>query len=164
MVMTENTRRVPSPPSEVVASFTTWQDTLRAVEFLAERRLPLAHTAVVTRELRLVGRGTLAAYGHAILDRAVSGAVGGALAGFVLGLLSSTTLATSAPVLALAGVTIGTAGGSLAALCEQVVSRHARSVIATRRLEARRYDLVVMAPMAEHARRLLDELVTRGRS
>jgi hypothetical protein len=162
--MTEHAHsQVPSSPSVVVATFATLDEAERAVDFLADRSLALHQIALITSDLRLVGRRALAGCARAAIDRAVSGAVGGALFGFVLGALVSTTPPASGLELALSGVTIGAVGGCLFALGQRAFSRRARDTIAVRHLQARRYGVLVTLEAAEGARRLLDELMSRAR-
>jgi hypothetical protein len=162
--MTEHARhrRVPSPPSEVVASFSTWDEAQRAVDFLADRRFALRQVSILTTDLSLVGRGPLAGYGPAAMDSAVRGATSGALVGFGLGMLGLATPAASEFTLALAGVTIGAFGGGLLGLCQHALWRSERSATSIRRLEGRRYDILATAAAADAARRHLDEFVRRS--
>ena len=152
-------RRSSSSPSEVVASFATLEEAERALDFLADRCLALTQISLVARPPSPRGR-LLARYGRVAFDRATCGAAGGAFVGYVLSLLLPTP-ATSGLELALSGITIGAVGGGLFGLCERAVSGGAGTLLALRRLAARRYDLAAAPEAAGVARRFLGELVSR---
>ena len=152
-------RRVPFTPAEIVASFATWDEAQRAIDFLADRRVPLRHLTVVTRELQLVARGPLGGYARTIMARAESGAISGAFVGCVLGILVAAPPATSPLVLGLSGVTLGAVGGGLLGFCQRAWSRRAIAHDLVRSVKAGRYDLMATAGAADTARRLLHELV-----
>ena len=152
--------RLPSPPSEVVASFATYYAAQRAIDFLADRHFSPAHLALVVRGLRLTRR---LGYGSAAVNGAVPGAVAGTLAGSVLGMLVLLPPSVPVLVLMLAGLTVGTVGGAAFALVRHVVSRDERERLSASRLHAGGYDLVADAAAADAAKRLLGEMGCRSR-
>lgn len=143
-------------PSEVVASFTSYEDAAAAVDHLADRRFPVDQVAIVAANLRLVeqvlGRR---GYGHAASDGAVAGAVTGAFLGFFLGVLSLIAPLTSGLVLAFWGLLTGGVIGAIVGALGHALFGGRRDFRSTRGLDAGRYDLVASASVAEPARRLL---------
>lgn len=146
------------PPSQVVGSFTTYDEAERAVDFLAERGFPVEQVAIVAGDLRFVEQVTgRRGYGAAAIDGAASGAVTGALLGFILGVLTLVTPLTSGITLALWGLVIGAVIGTLVGLLAHALSSGRRDFTSVPRLDARRYDLVTAATVADRARRLLED-------
>ena len=151
--------RLPSPPSEVVASFASYNAARRAIDFLADRHFAPEQLALVAQELRLTRR---LGYGYVAVNGAVPGAVAGALVGFVLGTLVLLT-PSLVVVFTLAGLTVGTVGGTALALVRHVISRTQREQLSMSSLHAGRYDLLAAAAASDIAKSLLGEMSCRSR-
>ena len=152
--------RLPSPPSEVVASFASYNAARRAIDFLADRHFAPEQLALVAQELRLTRR---LGYGYVAVNGAVPGAVAGALVGFVLGTLVLLTPSLPVVVFTLAGLTVGTVGGTALALVRHVISRTQREQLSMSSLHAGRYDLLAAAAASDIAKSLLGEMSCRSR-
>jgi hypothetical protein len=142
-----------------VASFCTFADATRAVDYLADRGVAARHIAVVVRDFRL---GTCSdrrvAYAVAAAGGALSGATIGALVVLVLGVAGVLVLPGSLALTALAGGMIGGMGGASIAVIGHRGGQDAARRRSVRALDAARYDVVVAASAAERARRVLREL------
>jgi hypothetical protein len=69
-----------------VASFSTYEEAQRAVDFLADRDFPVVRAAIVGEGLRLVEQVTSRTdVGRAALSGAISGSVTGLFFGYVIG-------------------------------------------------------------------------------
>jgi hypothetical protein len=151
--------RFPAGPSEVVASYPTYAEAQRAVDFASDRRFPVERLAIVAGDLRFVEQVTgRRGYGSAALDGATSGAVTGAFLGFVLGLFSLVTPLTSGLVLAFWGLLIGAVTGALVGLLVYALAGGRRDFSSVGGFQADRYDIVAAADVAAQARQLLAEL------
>jgi hypothetical protein len=81
--------RVREPRRVVVASYDSYPEAQRAVDYLSDRRFPVERVAIVAEDLRLVEQVTgRMGYGQAALQGAGLGALIGLVFGFLLGLFS----------------------------------------------------------------------------
>lgn len=145
----------PADASHVVASYATYAEAERAIDFLADRDFPVARVAVVAGDLRLVEQVTgRLGYGGAAARGAAAGATTGALLGFILGLLSLVAPLTSGLTLALVGLVIGGLVGALIGLIGHLALGGRRDFSSVSAVQAGRYDLIVAAEV-ERARQLL---------
>lgn len=146
----------PADASHVVASYATYAEAERAIDFLADHDFPVARVAVVAGDLRLVEQVTgRLGYGGAAARGAAAGATTGALLGFILGLLSLVAPLTSGLTLALVGLVVGGLVGALIGLIGHLALGGRRDFSSVSAVQAGRYDLIVAAEVAEHARQLL---------
>jgi uncharacterized protein YqgC (DUF456 family) len=153
--------RFPAGPSEVVASYGTYAEAQRAIDFVAERDFPVERLAIVAGDLRFVEQVTgRAGYGRRAMDGAASGAVTGAFLGFILGLFSLVTPLTSGLILGFWGLLIGAAIGAVVGLMVHAFSGGRRDFSSVAGLQAGRYDVVAGSDVADRARRVLSELPT----
>jgi hypothetical protein len=153
----------PSSVSEAVASFATYAQAARAVDFLADRRLPVRDMAIVVRDFRVErGSGPSATYVTAGAAGAVSGAATGALVVLLLGASSMIVPPGPGVLVACASGGLGAIVGTVVAVVDHALSRDARRAGAVRSLAAWRYDVVTTPAMASTARRLLGELGQRS--
>src|SRR3954470_17818084 len=80
----ESTRR---GPRRIVASFGSYAEAQKAVDYLSDEGFPVERVSIVAEDLRFVEQVTgRRGYGQALLQGAGSGAVVGAFFGFLLGL------------------------------------------------------------------------------
>ncbi|GGM72241.1 membrane protein [Thermopolyspora flexuosa] len=140
----------------VAGSYPTYEQAQRAMGHLAEQNFPVAKTAIVGTNLRLVekvlGRLTW-------LHSAGGGAATGAWFGLLIGLLVSLfTPGAAALPAALGGLAFGAVFGSAFGLVTHWLGRLApgrRDVISRSTLIADRYDIVTTPDVAEDAKNLL---------
>lgn len=136
-----------------VASYTTYDDAQRAVDYLSDSRFPVENAEIVGYDVRLVEQVT----GRMTIPRAMLlGAGAGAWWGLLIGLLVG--LFTTGPDwlgLLLGGVLIGVFWGAVVGLFAQWLVRGRRDFSSAQGLVAARYDLVVADYYAERARALL---------
>src|ERR671912_335605 len=108
---------VREPRRVVVASYDSYPEAQRAVDYLSDERFPVERVAIVAEDLRFVEQVTgRLGYGQAALQGAGSGAVIGALFGFFLGLFSLADPLVSALILVLYGLVFGAIVGAILGL------------------------------------------------
>ncbi|GAA2887566.1 membrane protein [Streptosporangium fragile] len=139
---------------ETVATFGTYAEAQRAVDRLSDQRFPVEHTMIVGVDLRLVERvlGRLT-YLRAAGMGAASGAWFGLLIGLFLGIFTPGRLFLT---LALWGLLWGAVAGAVFGLIAHAMSGGKRDFLSADALVAERYNLLVAAPHAAEARRLLN--------
>jgi hypothetical protein len=148
-----------APARRQVATFETYQEAQRAVDFLSDRAFPVARTAIVGEGLRLVEQVTgRTDVGRAAMGGAFSGAVTGLIFGYVIGLLSFAAPFISAFTLALYGFIAGAAIGAILGALFQSMSGGRRDFNSLTSVQAERYVLNVEDDVAPEAARLLAEL------
>lgn len=139
---------------ESTATYDSYEEAQRAVDYLSDQRFPVEHTMIVGRELRLVenvlGRLT---YVRAAGMGAVSGAWFGLLIGLFLALFSPGRFSLA---LVLWGLIWGVVAGAVFGLIAHAFTAGRRDFLSSRSIIAGRYELLVAVPHAAEARRLLD--------
>jgi hypothetical protein len=155
--MATPTTDIVSPPSggETVATYNSYEDAERAVDYLSDNGFPVENAQIVGSSLRLVEQVT----GRVTTGRAaLAGAGSGAWFGLFIGLLVG--LFTTGPTwagLVLGGLLIGAAWGAIFGFVAQYAMRGRRDFSSARALVAERYDVAVTAE-AERARTLIEQL------
>jgi hypothetical protein len=139
---------------EVVASFSSYHEAERAVDFLAGQRFPDGRIAIVGQGLRLVHGERRRRRLDRVLEPALAGAVVGAL--FTL-LAALSGLGGGVADMSLAALTFGAACGTLAGLGAERVAADRRPPEPEVRLFADRYDVAVDPAIAEEAARAFDD-------
>lgn len=141
----------------VVATFATYPEAERAVDFLSDRGFEVSRLAIVGSGLKLVeqvaGRLTT---GRAALAGALQGALVGVLFAVLLGVFF--TLAEGFLGLLLYSVLVGAIAGALFAAVAQGMQGGRRDFASSTAMQAERYELQVDDELAEKARELLTEL------
>jgi tetrahydromethanopterin S-methyltransferase subunit F len=140
----------PERPNKVVlGTYRSHEAAQHVVDILAEHKFPVERVSIVGTGLRLkeivVGRWTL---GRALVTGALTGGWIGLLIGLVFLIVSPWA---AAPVLS--AIVIGIVLGLIWALVAHVWQR--RSFASVPEVVADRYDVLVDAPFAEEARRVL---------
>jgi hypothetical protein len=145
----------------VVASFDTYAEAERAVDYLADHDFPVQATTVVGEGVRLVeqpvGRFGLA---DAALRGALSGAMTGLLIGWLFAIFDWFSPSVARGWLILDGLWFGALVGLLMGLLAHAVTRGRRDFASVAGLQADRYDLLVEEQYAPEAARLLQQLGT----
>ena len=136
-----------------VASYKTYDDAQRAVDHLSDSDFPVASTAIVGSDVRIVEQvtGRLTS-GRAALAGAGTGALWGLFIGMLVGLFT-----TDSEWLGLVsgGLIIGAVWGALFGVVFYWATEGRRDFTSDRRLVANRYDVMVTDEHAERARTLL---------
>ena len=148
----------------VVASYPTYAEAERAVDYLSDHQFPVQRTAIVGRGLssfeRITGRLTI---WRAAAQSAAYGAVLGALFGWLFGLFDWVNPLVSGLLLALYGVIFGAVAGGLLGLVGHALTGGRRDFSSVAGMRAESYDVLVDAEVAPQAIHLLDTPTGPGR-
>jgi uncharacterized protein YqgC (DUF456 family) len=161
MTQPSNTvKSVPSPRTgtgtRTVATFASYGEAERAVEYLVEQKFPVQKVAVVGLDVRMVEQvvGRLG-WGRAALSGAGTGAVTGALIGWIFGVFSWIHPLIAGLTLAAYGLITGAIIGAVIGLILYAAQRGRRDFTAVRAMQPSRYEVVVGDEVADEAARLL---------
>ncbi len=148
---------VPDPRRVVVASYGSYAEAQRAVDYLSDERFPVERVAIVAEDLRLVEQVTgRMGYGRAALQGAGLGAVVGLIFGFFLGfLLSPINPLVSAPYLAILWLIYGAVIGLIVGLTGHALSGGRRDFSSVEGIQAGRYNVMADEEIADEASQLL---------
>lgn len=142
-----------------VASYSTYRDAERAVDYLADHGFPVERAAIVGRDLKLVEQVT-GRTGY--LDSALRGAVSGGLAGFFIGWLFAifdwVDPAIARGWLIFDGLWFGIVVGGIVGLIAHALTRGRRDFASVPAMQAERYDVMVDGEVADQAERLIGEM------
>jgi hypothetical protein len=141
----------------VVASYPTYEQAQRAVDFLSDNKFPVERTAIIGTDLRMVETvlGRLN-WGRAAMAGAASGAWFGALIGLLLVIFAEE--GTSEIGLLLAGIVYGLVFGLLFGLAAYALTGGRRDFTSRSQIVAAQYDVAADAEVAEDAKNLLIKL------
>jgi hypothetical protein len=144
------------PARQVVASFDNYADAERAVDYLSDQRFEVNRVAIVGRELEYVEQvlGRLN-YGGAALRGVGSGALVGALIGWIFGLFNWIQPLTTGLVLAVYGLIFGAVLGALFGLLAHALQHGRRDFHSVGGLRPKCYDVVADVAVADRAVQLL---------
>ncbi|MET0457363.1 MAG: general stress protein [Mycobacterium sp.] len=144
------------PARQVIATFDNYADAERAVDYLSDQGFEVNRVAIMGRDLEYVEQvlGRLN-YGGATLRGAGSGALVGALIGWIFGLFNWISPLVSAFVLAGCGLVFGAIVGALFGLLAHAMQRGHRDFHSTSALRPRSYDVVANVEVADRALQLL---------
>jgi len=151
-------RPVAEQPRRVVASYSSYRDAERAVDFLSDRRFPVQQVAIVGRDLQTVEQVTgRMGYGRAALNAGATGAVLGLLFGWLFGLFNWVDPLVTSLTLALYGLLWGAVVGALLGLVLHALSGGRRDFASVGGVRATRYELMVDDEVADEAARILSQ-------
>ncbi len=143
------------PPTVTIGSYPDYPSAQRVVDYLADNRFPVEHTAIVGTNLTLVetvlGRLTT---GRA----ALIGAGTGAWFGLFIGLLFGIFTAGSWVAVILVGLVIGAIWGAVFGAVAHAMSGGQRDFTSASSLRAAQYAVTVDAGVADQARQLLGRM------
>ncbi|MCV7173689.1 glycine zipper family protein [Mycobacterium manitobense] len=144
------------PARQVIATFDNYADAEHAVDYLSDHQFEVHRVAIVGRDLEYVEQvlGRLN-YGGAALRGAGSGAVVGALTGWIFGLFNWIDPLVSALVLAGYGLAFGAILGALFGLLVHALQRGQRDFRSISGLRPKYYDVVADVEVADRALQLL---------
>jgi hypothetical protein len=144
------------PARRVVASYESYRDAQKAVDYLADNRFPVEHVAIVGRELELVQQvtGRLTA-----LDAAARGALTGAVTGLLIGWLFAIFTWFDPRIasgwLIIDGLWFGTLVGTVMGLVMYLITKSRRRFEAVSTMQPAYFDIAVDALYADDAARML---------
>jgi|SRR3954452_1209241 hypothetical protein len=139
-----------------VAAFTSYADAERAVDRLADHGFPVERVAIIGQDLETVEQVTgKLDYPSAAWRGALSGAVPGALLGWIFGLFDWADPVVSAFLLALYGLLIGAVIGAILGLIVYALQGGRRDFVSVTAMRPQRYELVVDDEVAVPAARLI---------
>lgn len=143
-----------TPPRQSIASYATYAEAQRAVDYLSDNKFPVEHTAIVAEGLRFVEEVT----GRLNWWRAaINGAGSGALIGLLIGLFFA--LFTPGAVLlslSLSGLVTGLVIGAVLGLVGYLLTGGRRDFTSVGGMQAESYDVMVDIDKADEAMRLLE--------
>jgi uncharacterized membrane protein len=147
---------IASAPGQVIASYPSYAQAQRAVDYLSDSSFPVEQTAIVGRDLSLVeqvtGRMTTA---RATLLGAASGAWFGLFIGLFIGLFAIGPVWLS---LIVAGLVIGAIWGAIFGFFAHWATRGQRDFSSTKAIVAARYEVSVTDAYRDRAKQLLSSL------
>jgi hypothetical protein len=143
---------------QTLATYKTYADAESAVEYLTTHQFPVERVAIVGHDLTMVeqvlGRTS---YAWAALRGAGSGALTGALIGWIFGLFNWIQPLVASVLLAFYGLLFGVVVGALFGLVAHALQRGQRDFTAVSTVQPSRYDVVVDTEVSEAANRLLEQ-------
>jgi hypothetical protein len=144
-------------PRQTLASYQSYAEAQRAVDYLSDNHFPVNHVAIVGVDLRLLEKvtGRLDTW-RATLRGAGTGAWFGLLIGLFLALFSTTT--ASFLVILLWGIVWGVMAGAIFGLVSYLMTGGQRDFSSTSTLVASRYEVTVDDAVADRARQMLSQL------
>ena len=144
------------PRRVVVASYDSYPEAQRAVDYLSDERFPVERVAIVAEDLRLVEQVTgRRGYGQAALQGAGSGALIGLIFGFFLGLFNVVDPLVSAFFLGIVWLIYGAIIGLIVGLIGHAVSGGQRDFSSIGGIQAGRYNVMADEEVADEASQLL---------
>jgi hypothetical protein len=143
-------------PRRAVATFFTYAEAQRAVDYLSDKKFPVEHVSIVAEGLRMVERVTgRLNWGKAALNGAIGGATTGLFLGFLLGLFFFVAPFITAFVFGMYGLITGLIIGTIVGLIGYALSDGSRDFTSVGSIQADRYVVLVEAAVADEATRLL---------
>jgi heat induced stress protein YflT len=145
--------RARTPRRVEVASYDSYAEAQRAVDYLSDERFPVERVAIVAENLRLVEQVTgRMGYGRAALHGVGLGALIGLIFGFFLGAFSS--------YIAILWLIYGAVIGLIVGLINHALSGGRRDFSSIEGIQAGRYNVMVDEEVADEASQLLAGLGT----
>lgn len=154
--------QAPKVARHTAASYASYAEAQRAVDYLSDQKLPVERLAIVAEGLRFVEQVTgRLNYGRAALNGALSGATTGTFVGFPLGLFNLIAPVASALNLALYGLIFGAIAGAIIAALTYAFTAGRRDFTSVSGMQAERYNVMVDDEVAAQAEQLLVTFVAR---
>lgn len=145
-----------SSPRRVIATFATYAEAQRAVDYLSDKKFPVERVSIVAEGLRMVERVTgRLNWGKAALNGAIGGATTGLFLGFLLGLFFFVAPFITAFVFGMYGLITGLIIGTIVGLIGYALSGGNRDFTSIGSIQADRYVVLIEAAVADEATHLL---------
>jgi hypothetical protein len=146
----------------MVASYQSYEQAQRAVDYLSDERFPVARVAIIGEGLQLVEQVTgRLTWWKAALNGLASGAFIGLFMGWLLGLFNLINPLVSILALAIWGLLFGALLGAVMGLLGYAATGGRRDFTSVGMMQAKQYNLLVDAEVADEAKRILDRLPPR---
>ncbi len=146
-----------------VASYRTYAEAQRAIDYLSDQKFPVERTAIVGEGISLVEQVTgRLTYGRAALNGALTGGLAGLFLGYLFGLFNWIAPIISALTLAFYGLIFGAIMGAVFGLLIYALSGGRRDFTSVSGVQAERYNILVDDQVAEEAARLLQGMRPAG--
>jgi len=140
------------PQGDVVATYGTYLEAQRAVDYLSDKQFPVQKVTIVGSDLRMVERVT----GRLTYPKvAVAGLASGAWFGLFVGLLLALFGGSGAEFSVFVAVFIGAAFGLLFSVLSYMATRRKRDFTSSSQIVAASYAVLCLTDGAGEARRLL---------
>jgi heat induced stress protein YflT len=151
-----NTNGTSATTRRVVASYSTYRDAERAVDYLSDNGFPVERTAIVGNGLRLVEQVTgRMGYGMAALRGALAGGFVGLLIGWLFALFNWLDPVVASGWLIVDGLWFGAVAGGVLGVLQHALAQGRRDFASVPMMQADRYDVLVDEEVAQDAARLL---------
>jgi hypothetical protein len=151
----------PVGPRRVIATYETYADAERLVDFLADRKFPVEKVAIVGRGLKfveqIVGRMTML---QAAIRGALTGAVVGGLIGWLFAVFDWFDPTVARAWLIIDGLWFGALVGALMGLIAHALTGGRRDFASVAAMQAEKFDVMVDEDAADEAMRLMQEMGT----
>ena len=139
-----------------IASYPTYREAERAVDFLADQHFPVERVSIVGHDLHFVEQVTgRMGYPEAALRGAIAGAVVGVLMGWLFGIFDWFEPLLAAAWLAFQGLWFGALVGALIGLGLHALMQGRRDFSSVSAMRADRYEVIADDAVSEEAARLL---------
>jgi hypothetical protein len=149
------------PSRRSIASFPTYEQAQRAVDYLSDEKFPVERVAIVGEGLRLVeqitGRLT---WWKAALGGLLGGVITGFLLGWLFGVFNFINPLVPVMTMALWGLILGAVIGTLAGVLGYAATGGRRDFTSVNMIQAEHYNVLVDTDVADDAQRLLARLPT----
>lgn len=144
---------LPTPPKgDPIATYDTYLDAQRAVDFLSDNHFPVQYVTIVGSDLRMVERVTgRLTYGRVALASGLNGAWFGLFVGLLLNVFGNAPAGS-----VLAAMLIGAAFAVFAGVISYAATGGRRDFTSTSQIVAREYEVLCLT---EHVRDAMDLLV-----
>jgi len=146
------------PRGQVIATYDTYVEAQRAVDFLADEQFAVENISIVGSDLKMVERVTgRLTRGRAAIAGAASGAWFGLFVGVLLSLFA-TKSGTSGFALIILALIYGAAFGAIFGFVGHALSGGKRDFTSRSKIVSSRYEIVVVWAQADNAREVLSRL------
>ena len=146
------------PRGQVIATYDTYVEAQRAVDFLADEQFAVENISIVGSDLKMVERVTgRLTRGRAAIAGAASGAWFGLFVGVLLSLFA-TKSGTSGFALIILALIYGAAFGAIFGFVGHALSGGKRDFTSRSKIVSSRYEIVVVWAQADNAREVLARL------
>ena len=146
------------PRGQVIATYDTYVEAQRAVDFLADEEFAVENISIVGSDLKMVERVTgRLTRGRAAIAGAASGAWFGLFVGVLLSLFA-TKSGTSGFALIILALIYGAAFGAIFGFVGHALSGGKRDFTSRSKIVSSRYEIVVVWAQADNAREVLSRL------
>ena len=149
------------PRGQVIATYDTYVEAQRAVDFLADEQFAVENVSIVGSDLKMVERVTgRLTRGRAAAAGAASGAWFGLFVGVLLSLFAKS--GTNGFALIIAALIYGSVFGAIFGFVGHALSGGKRDFTSRSKIVSSRYEIVVVWAQADKAREVLARLQPTG--